>query len=332
MSHTLRLAFLEPEASPAPVSRHPLLVIIWSFGLFILIHTTQYVYMGLASAATGATFDEIASGKLQTSETLLLRGLVGLLVGIPATLLVTRFLWRRRPEWMGSRLSIGLFLRGLALGLAAVILIVVILAVVGVARLSLPAYETGLKELLAIQFGLAGWALFTGVAEEYVFRGMAARELAVRWGWPVATITGGIYFSAAHLMALLPLLTLGAMLGILMAGIVAHTLFTALYLRSGSLWLPIGFHAAWNFALSGLFGVTLSGRSGSSGLLHVDLTGPSLLTGGNFGIESSAVAVMLMAVMIPGVLRWRRRRSMAESHRITHFGRGSDPSQGDKHA
>ncbi len=36
---------------------------------------------------------------------------------------------------------------------------------------------------LRIHFRFLGWSLLKGVAEEAVFRGMAVRELTVKWGF-----------------------------------------------------------------------------------------------------------------------------------------------------
>lgn len=307
MSHTFHNTSTEQTGSFLLMPRHPLMVIVWSFGLFVLIHMTQYLYMWLASLLTGTTFAQVASGQVRTPSTLLLRGLVGLVLGVPATILVTRFLWRRGPGWMRTSPSVGLFLGGCALGLFAAALVVAILMMGGLARLSIPVYESAFKGILYVQVGLVGWVLFTAILEEYVFRGMATRELAARWGWPLATLVGGVYFAATHVMSIVPLLTPSLVLGILVAGVVAHALFVALYVRSSSLWLPIGFHASWNFSISGLFGTTMSGRNGSHSLLHIDVAGPSFFTGGAFGIESSAIAVLVMVLMVPSVLYLFRR-------------------------
>ena len=74
-------------------------------------------------------------------------------------------------------------------------------------------------------------------------------------------------------------------------------LFVAMYVRSGSLWLPIGFHAAWNFSLVGVLGLPMSGKETESGLLKTTLTGSPWLTGGKTGMEASAVALIAYAVV-----------------------------------
>ena len=169
------------------------------------MHTTQYLFIWTASLSTGATFGDVASGKIVTAWTLFLRGAVGLVLGIPAIFLVTRFLWRRTAAWMRTQWSLSLLAMGGALGLAAAALVVLLMSTGRLIHVTIPAHGD-LNDLLLAQVGLLGWALFTAMAEEYVFRGMATRELARRWGWPLATIIGGVYFASSHLIAIAPLL------------------------------------------------------------------------------------------------------------------------------
>jgi hypothetical protein len=86
-----------------------------------------------------------------------------------------------------------------------------------------------------------------------------------------------------------------------------------------SLWLPMGIHAAWNFAQGEIFDIPVSGIS-PHGLLIARLSGSPLLTGNGFGLEASPIAisvataagVWLVAVAVRrGELvqpRWVRRR------------------------
>ncbi len=54
-------------------------------------------------------------------------------------------------------------------------------------------------------------------------------------------------------------------------------------------------HFAWNFAQGGIFGVAVSGY-GRLGLLQGTLQGPPLLSGGEFGVEASAITMIVGAV------------------------------------
>ena len=73
-------------------------------------------------------------------------------------------------------------------------------------------------------------------------------------------------------------------------------MLAAAFVYTRRLWLPIGIHFAWNFVQGAVFGVAVSGNE-AKGLLQSTLSGPSLLSGGDFGAEGSifAVAVCLIA-------------------------------------
>lgn len=144
--------------------------------------------------------------------------------------------------------------------------------------------------------GALTWSLFVATIEEVVFRGMITRELAARWGWPLAAAAGGLVFAGMHLLAMLPVLRPTDAAWSAIAAVVASALFTALHDRTGSLWLPIGCHWGWDFVLSGVFGATMSGHASPPAILSTVMDGPLAVSGGGFGLEASIVAMVLMAL------------------------------------
>jgi membrane protease YdiL (CAAX protease family) len=62
---------------------------------------------------------------------------------------------------------------------------------------------------------------------------------------------------------------------------------------TGSLWIAIGLHLAWNFSQGNIFGFAASGESVDS-LAQITLTGSSLINGGDFGAEGSVVTTVMM--------------------------------------
>jgi hypothetical protein len=286
--------------------RNPLIVLLWTFSLYLLVFMNQYVYFWLGSIATGASFGAIAGDKIETPLTVFLRGITGLALGVPALLLAVRFLWRRSWSWLGLWFRPGHLAGGAALGAVAAFAAVGVLAALKLARIAGWPARFAPLDLCAVLAGNCCWALFISMLEETVFRGMATREFALRWGWPAAAIGGGLYFAAIHLISVASVLTPSLVVGILAAGVSASVLFVALYVRSRSLWLPIGFHAGWNFALSAILGTTMSGKARGFGLFKVELSGPTLLSGGEFGVEMSVVSVILMIAVAAIVLCFRR--------------------------
>lgn len=279
-----------------PRPRNPLLVVVWSLGLLVLVHTTQYVAIRLSMAQTGATFGAVASGAVRTPGALLIKGVVGLLLGIPAALAAARLLWRRSAAWMGLGFRPGLLGIGAALGAALATQTVWVLSALDVAHVRVSELWSDPASLAAGVIGALTWSLFVATVEEVVFRGMVTRELAARWGWPPAAAAGGLVFAGMHLLAVLPRLGAAEAAWVVAASLVVSALLTALYARTGSLWLPIGCHWGWNLVLSGVFGATMSGRASPPALLETVVDGPLAVSGGAFGPEASLVALVLMAL------------------------------------
>jgi len=71
--------------------------------------------------------------------------------------------------------------------------------------------------------------------------------------------------------------------------------------------VPIGLHIGWNFTEGSIFSTTISGHSVSAGLIRGSLSGPRILTGGQFGPEASIVAVI---VCLAAALFYIRRIAM----------------------
>ena len=93
----------------------------------------------------------------------------------------------------------------------------------------------------------------------------------------------------------------------------------AAYMLTRSLWLPMGIHAAWNFAQGEIYDIPVSGTP-VHGVVEARLSGPPLLTGNGFGLEASLIAIVVatlfglwllwLAIRKGEVIqpRWVRRR------------------------
>ena len=83
------------------------------------------------------------------------------------------------------------------------------------------------------------------------------------------------------------------LMGAIFISIEAGLLLAAAYMLTRRLWLSIGFHMAWNYTQSAVFSGIVSGGVSDPGLIRPIIRGPDLLTGGNFGLESSVIAFAL---------------------------------------
>lgn len=286
--------------------RSPVVVLIWTFGLFVLMQFHQYLGILLASLMCGCSFEAIIEGSINNHCCIFWKGVTAAILGIPFALIVARYLWRRSWEWIRLRFNLKLLGHGILLGLILPLLIVAILFTLNMAAVVATPARFAFIQLLSIFFGTVCFTIFTAFAEELVFRGMAVREWAMKMGWPLAALFGGLYFGTAHLVGLLARITPAQGVWILISALIAGVLFVAMYIRSKSLWLPIGFHFGWNICLEFLLGTTISGQEAKSGLFRTELSGPALLTGGAFGIESSVITYIFYIAVAIFFLRYSR--------------------------
>lgn len=214
----------------------------------------------------------------------------------------------RRPlselGWRAAPAELGL---GLAGGAALVALTVAGLALMGVYRFeAIHADAEGLKATL-------GQMIFVGVFEELLMRAILLRILERSLGsWPALALSSAL-FGLAHLPG-----SSASVLAVAVA-VVAGGMLGAAYLATRRLWLCIALHTGWNFTLGSLFSIAVSGHERQAGLIAGSLVGPDWLTGGPYGLEASALALVVLlaagvwllwlAVSRGHLVAWRDRQA-----------------------
>lgn len=135
-------------------------------------------------------------------------------------------------------------------------------------------------------WSLLAMAVVSGVTEETLFRGIAFRHLeSVIGTWGALAITSA-FFGLGHLGN--PHATWFSSLAIALE---AGVLLGGAYMLTRRLWAAVGIHAAWNFAQGWIFSVPVSGSKPPVGYFISTRSGPEWLTGGDFGLEASVVAM-----------------------------------------
>lgn len=131
-------------------------------------------------------------------------------------------------------------------------------------------------------------ALSSGIYEELLFRGVLFSSVE-KWlgGW-AALVVSSLVFGLTHLIN-----PQGTLEGALFIAIEAGVLLAAAYMLTRRLWLSMGFHVAWNYTQSAIFSGIVSGNEPAQGLIRSTIKGPDFLTGGQFGVESSVLALVL---------------------------------------
>jgi membrane protease YdiL (CAAX protease family) len=205
-----------------------------------------------------------------------------------ATLLVARLFDRMPAAWAGigpHRWAGRELLVGLGLGAAMALIAWLPSAFIGGVHPGEgePATAWGIWVAL-IAMNAAG--------EELLFRGYFFQRIMEMTGPTAATLLVSMAFGLAHLAN--PNVTPASIAIILLGGI----LFSLAYIRTGSLWLPIGAHIAWNMALGKVLGLPVSGQVLGASILRTGVTGPDVITGGAFGPEGGLAAAVALGLGI----------------------------------
>lgn len=214
-------------------------------------------------------------------------------------------LWVRLFERRGlaaigfNRSGLKRFLRGYAIGLAFLVVVVGIIWGLGGYRIeaggAFAAASVG-AALVPILFLMLGFVI-QGSTEEILTRGWLMQVIASRhgvaWGVGLSSVLFGL-LHAANIDPSPELLT-----GVL--NVVLFGVFIGMYaVREGSLWGVCGWHAAWNWLLGLGFGLEVSGQVIETTPLIVDLgtqtTVPWWVTGAVFGPEGSVVTTAVLLI------------------------------------
>jgi len=145
----------------------------------------------------------------------------------------------------------------------------------------------------AILSSIVAWGvafILAGMCEEFLCRGYVQYTLSSGIGfWPAAVVMSGMFAFGHSFNA--------NETGV---GVVATGLFGLLFClflrRTGSLWIPVGFHAAWDWGQT-FYGVPDSGMLPYHSVFNSTFSGPQWLTGGTVGPEASILCPIALLVV-----------------------------------
>jgi membrane protease YdiL (CAAX protease family) len=163
-----------------------------------------------------------------------------------------------------------------------------------------------------LRYGLewAGVFILVGLLEEYLLRGYLQYTLMrglYGLGERISSNNAravSFWMAAFVLSVLFACLHLGNsgenVMGIVMV-FVAGIVFSYALWRTGSLWWAIGFHMAWDWAQSFLYGVPDSGTLSADRLFQTHPAGKAMLSGGSDGPEGSLLVVPVLLLVLVAI-------------------------------
>jgi len=265
-------------------------------GAFIVLSFLIATVLRVVFVFTGL---ERASGASQFIAELIFR--IGLLAAaLGAGYICVRFLEGLPWRSLGLTFHRG-WLRDLVLG--SVIGFASLVVAIGIASrgLSFSLGNAGWSAIVRSMIGSGVLLFVAALAEEAMFRGYPLQTLSrAKLAWLGVLLTS-VPFGLVHLS------NPNVVRGLTFANTaLAGIWLAAAYLRTRSLWLPLGVHWSWNWALGWFFGLPISGiKLVTDPLLDARDAGPKWLTGGSYGIEGGVacgIALILFTVFL-----WKTR-------------------------
>ncbi|MCE7733331.1 MAG: CPBP family intramembrane metalloprotease [Candidatus Heimdallarchaeota archaeon] len=128
--------------------------------------------------------------------------------------------------------------------------------------------------------------LALALIEEILFRGFFYRFMEESVGTNLAIIVSAIFFGFSHIF------NDHVNFVSIMSATFGGLLLSVMYSYRRSLWLPISFHAFWNYSQI-IYGSDVSG-DGYGTFVTANLNGPELMTGNEFGIENSILVLLVV--------------------------------------
>lgn len=226
-----------------------------------------------------------------------------LLEGLPARAVGLSF----KVPWLRE------FLVGTLLGILSLALAAGIATAGGGLSFTIPGSGTILQVIKTL---LLSGVIFiiAALAEEVLFRGYPLQTLTRARLAVLGVLLTSVPFAAVHLdnpnsTGAFPFINT-ALAGIWLA---------VAYLRTRTLWFPLGVHWAWNWALGSLFGLPVSGINDLAPhpLLRGVDSGPAWLTGGSYGIEGGLACTV--ALIISTLFIWRTKLVSPTEEKKTDF-------------
>jgi uncharacterized protein len=238
----------------------------------VVLATVVVVGAVLLAQSVAHLFKDVVPGPLYY----LLFVVVSVLVACLAYVAYVRVVERRTVSELSREGAVQELGVGVAIGAGLVIVVVAILWMLG--YYVVVGTNAAMVLLVAFANDASG-----AVVEELLFRAIVFRISEEALGTWLALLISALLFGLLHA---------GEPSAVPVA-LAASILLSCAYMLTRKLWMPIGIHFAWDFTQDGIFGVA----AGTKGLLRAELTGPSLLSGGEIGIEASilALAVVLIA-------------------------------------
>lgn len=260
----------------------------WSILLLVMACGAAQILSVVMLQAFGVHMQDLAADGATAIGTIKVTSLV--LASIIAATLFMAVIEKRPLDdyYLGGAKPVLRSVQGAVVGLVLIALLVGALMALGVMRFDGFVTQGGATAVVGGEWA-AGFVMVS-LLEEMAVRGYLLARLNRSFGFRWATIVSTVLFAAGHFT------NLGeGLLGLTSVVLAGLVLCYAIW-KSGSLWWAFGWHAAWDWGETYLFGAADSGAPANGSLMITHPQGPDWLSGGPTGPEGSVLCFVVLGL------------------------------------
>lgn len=245
-------------------------------------------------------------GDVFDTNTITLITYYGYIIIAGVALLYWKLVEKKPLSEMGLTKRFGNYFIGIIAGI--VLIVVSVVAIVLTGNIEYHGLFENADILMIIL--LFGGFIIQGAAEEILCRGIVLHTLKEKTPVWIAIAVSTVLFIIPHCSSLFESGMIYGVIGVTNL-ILISIIFSLLTIRFKSIWVACGLHSFWNAILFCILGLNLSGNDGSvTAVFNMQSVGKNIWNGGSYGIESSVITTIVLALaaaMIWNINRKKRR-------------------------
>ncbi len=249
------------------------------------------VILGLATAGY-----DFLQGEIPSKDSMTLIKYYGYSIHLVITILYCKLIEKRSLESMGivkKKIAKSYFL---GTGIAVTLLCIIFVLCVFSGAVVYYGKDNDINIILILAY--LGGFIIQGAMEEIMCRGFLMNSLLYKIPTNIAILISSAMFAFPHFFALFQSNTIVVIVGIVNL-LLFSTVVSLLMIKYNNIWVSCAVHSIWNFILSIIIGINLSGSNSISSVFKFSANeNMELLSGGKYGIEAGLICTIVLILFV----------------------------------
>lgn len=242
-------------------------------------------------------------GDVFEPQTITLITYYGYIIVSGVALLYWKLIEKKTLSEMGLTKRFGNYFIGIIIGV--LLLVISVFAIVLTGNIEYNGFFENADILMIVL--LIGGFIVQGATEEILCRGIVLHTLKEKTSTRVAIAVSTVLFIIPHCSSLFEGGMVYGVIGVANLVLIS-IIFSLLTIRFKSIWVACGLHSFWNAILYCILGLNVSGKDETvTAIFNLKSVGENIWNGGAYGIESSLITTVVLALAAAMIWYLNRR-------------------------